>query len=65
MTWQMDLSWQADALCVSRNTDDFYTHSDDRSGDRKRHEYLMRKELKEFCAECPVQDACPSPCLAV
>lgn len=58
MAWQMDLGWQVDARCAGRNTDDFYTHGEDRSGPQLRREYHMRKELAELCSECPVQDAC-------
>lgn len=58
MTWQMDLSWQADALCVGRDTNDFYTHGEDRSSVQIKREYQMRKEMVEYCAPCPVQDAC-------
>ena len=63
MPQQMDMSWREYALCRVRDTEDFYTDGENRSGEQKRREYQLRKELKEFCAPCPVQDACLSHAL--
>ena len=56
--WEMDLSWHADAACRDLNVEDFYTDSDDNSGERKRYEYHKRNELRKVCAKCPVVEQC-------
>ena len=56
--WEMDLSWHADASCRDLNVEDFYSDSDDNSGERKRYEYHKRNELRKVCAKCPVVEQC-------
>ena len=62
--WEMDLSWHADASCRDLNVEDFYSDSDDNSGERKRYEY-HKERTEEGLRQVPCGGAVPEPCVAI
>ena len=60
--WEMDLSWHADASCRDLNVEDFYSDSDDNSGERK-STVSQAERTEEGLRQVPCGGAVPEPCV--